>query len=324
MNKKVKIFLADDLHPAGINLLKKHFTLISLKGLDNNSLLHKIADYCSGANTCSALVIRSVRKIGKSELTFVKNNTNINLICTVSAGFDNLDIHQAEKLGIRIMNVAGANSISAAEFTWALILTITKRLLKADSMMKRGIYDYSKFANTELNGKTIGIIGVGNIGSKVAKIAKAFGIKVLGNDIKPSLKNRYPFIKFVSLNKLLKMSDIVTIHTPLDNSTKYLLNNTNIKLMQKHSVLINCSRGGTIDEKALQTALKRGRLSYAGVDVFEKEPAFNKTFSKLDNVILSPHLAGKTVESKERMARVAAEKIINFYKKSGKRAKLIN
>ena len=126
------------------------------------------------------------------------------------------------------------------------------------------------------------------------------------------------------MNKILSLSDIVTIHTPLDNSTKYLLNNTNIKLMQKYSVLINCSRGGTVDEKALITALKRGRISYAGVDVFEKEPAFNKTFAKLTNVILSPHLAGKTVESKERMARVAAEKIINFYKKSGKRAKLIN
>lgn len=324
MNKKVKIFLADDLHPAGINLLKKHFTIISLIGLDNDTLLKKITAKANTASESSALVIRSVRNIGRSELTFIKKQTNVGLICTVSAGFDNLDIEYAKKLGIKCMNVAGANSTSAAEFTWAMIFAITKRLIKADSMMKQGVYDYSKFANTELKDKTIGIIGVGNIGSKVAGIARAFGMNVLGNDIKPSLKNRYPFVKFASLKKLLSSSDIVTIHTPLDNSTKYLLNNTNIKLMQKHSVLINCSRGGTVDEKALITALKRGRISYAGVDVFEKEPAFNKTFAKLSNVILSPHLAGKTVESKERMARVAAEKIINFYKKSGKRAKLIN
>jgi len=324
MNKKVKIFLADDLHPAGINLLKKHFTIISLKGLDNDTLLKKISTYGNASDNTGALVVRSVRNLGKKELSYIKDSTNVGLICTVSAGFDNLDILQAKKFGIKLMNVAGANSTSAAEFTWAMILAITKRLIKADSMMKKGVFNYSKFGNTELEGKTLGIIGVGNIGSKVAKIAKAFGMKILGNDIKPSLKNKYPFIKFVSLNKLLSMSDVVTIHTPLDSSTKDLLNNTNINLMQKHSSLINCSRGGTVDERALIAALKNGRISYAGVDVFQQEPAFNKALAKLSNIILSPHLAGKTVESKERMALVAAEKIINFYKKSGKRAKLIN
>ncbi|NOS84052.1 MAG: hypothetical protein HOP31_02830 [Ignavibacteria bacterium] len=324
MNKKVNIFLADDLHLAGINLLKKHFTIISLKGLDNGSLLKKAATYSSANMSTSVLVIRSVRNIGKTELNYIKSNTDISLICTVSAGFDNLDIQYARKLGIKCMNVAGANSTAAAEFTWAMLLSITKRLFRADAMMKSGEYDYNTFTNSELNGKTIGIIGVGNIGSKVAKIAMAFGMKILGNDINSSLKNKYLHIKFVSLTKLLSSSDIVTIHTPLDDSTKYLINRNNIKLMQKHSVLINCSRGGTVEETALIAALKKGNISYAGIDVFEREPAFNKTFAKLSNVILAPHLAGKTLESKERMARIAAEKIINFYKKSGNRAKLIN
>jgi len=324
MNKKVKIFLADELHPAGIYLLKKHFKIISLKGLDNKSLFKKASIFQTENSRTSVLIIRSVRNMGKSELNYIKKNTDISLVCTVSAGFDNIDIKHAGKLGINILNVAGANSTSAAEFAWAMILAITKRVIKADSMMKEGVFDYSEFSNSELAGKTIGIIGVGNIGSKVAKIAKAFGMKIVGNDIKPSLKNKYRFIMFVSLNKLLSVSDVVTIHTPLDSSTKNLLNNANIKLMQKHSTLINCSRGGTVDESALIAALKSGRISYAGVDVFQHEPAFNIALTKLSNIILSPHLAGKTVESKERMALVAAEKIINFYEKSGKRAKLIN
>lgn len=324
MNKKVNIFLADDLHQTGINLLKKHFNVVSLKGLNNNSLFKKVSTYRAKNGRSSVLILRSVRNIGKTELEIIKKDTDISLICTISAGFDNVDIKYARKIGINVMNVAGANSTSAAEFTWALILAINKRLLRADVMMKSGIYDYNKFTNSEVAGKTIGIIGVGNIGSKVAKLARAFGMKILGNDIKPSLKNRYSYVKFISLNNLLSSSDYVTIHTPLDYSTKYLINKSNIKLMQKHSVLINCSRGGTVEESALIAALKKGNITYAGIDVFEKEPAFNKDFTKLNNVILTPHLAGKTVESKERMARAAAEKIINFYKKSGNKAKLIN
>lgn len=324
MNKKVNIFLADELHPAGIDLLKRHFVVNSCPGMTNPSLLNTIALHSNDDSVKQALIIRSVRNIGKTELEFIQKRTNISLICTVSAGYDNLDVFRAAKLGINVMNVAGANSTSAAEFTWALILAITKRLHKADSMMKSGVFNYSGFSNTELKGKTIGIIGVGNIGSKVARIAKAFGMKILGNDIKPALKKKYPYVKFVTLNKLLTYSDVVTIHTPLDDSTKHLINRNNIRLMQKHAVLINCSRGGTADEKALIAALKSGRISFAGIDVFENEPAFNKTLAKMNNVILTPHLAGKTVESKERMAVAAAEKIIRFYKKSGKRAKLIN
>lgn len=324
MLKKAQIFLADELHPSGEALLKKRFRVTSVKGLTNDSLLTRICSFSRSGGNDQALIVRSVRNIGKNELNYIKKYTNISLICTVSAGFDNLDIQHAEKLGISVMNVAGANSTSAAEFTWALILAITKRLLEADRSMKAGVFDYGVFSNAELAGKTIGVIGVGNIGSKVAKIARSFEMNVLGNDIKPSLKNRYPFIKFVSLKKLLSVSDIVTIHTPLDSSTRYLINSKNISLMKRNSILINCSRGGTVNEKAMINALRLNKLSYAGIDVFEKEPGVNSSLKKLPNVILTPHLAGKTRESRERMSLIAAEKIINFYTKPGKRAKLIN
>ncbi len=180
--------------------------------------------------------------------------------------------------------------------------------------MKRGIFDNISRINTELYCRTIGIIGVGRIGSLVAKYSRAFGMKVIGNDINPKLKNKYKWIKFVSLNQLLKASDVITIHTPLDDSTYHLINKSNIHQMKSDSIFINCSRGGTVDEMALIKLLQKKKLRYAGLDVFENEPGFNKQFRKLDNVILSPHTAGKTVESKKRMSILAAENIIRQYK----------
>ncbi len=325
MNKNVSIYLADDLHPKGISLLQKRFNVIFLKGLPNNILLNKIKSL-STKDTIkkSALLIRSVRTLDKQFIRSLSEFTDVKLICTVSAGFDNIDIDYCKKCNIDVMNVAGANSISAAEFTFALILAITKNIIPADKDMKSKIFDYGKFNNSELYGKTIGIIGVGRIGSKVAKLAKAFSMKVLGNDIDPKVKKKYISIKFVSLDKLLSSSDIVTIHTPLNNSTKKLINGKNLQMLRAGSILINCSRGGTVDENSLINALTQNKLYYSAIDVFENEPFFNKKLLKLKNVILTPHLAGKTVESKQRMAIKAAEGVTRYFTRSQSKHKLIN
>ncbi|MEO8513811.1 MAG: NAD(P)-dependent oxidoreductase [Ignavibacteria bacterium] len=325
MNKNVSIYLADDMHPKGVSLLQQNFNVIDLKGLPNNILLNKIKSIAkNNAFKNSALLIRSVRTLDKSFLKSLSLNTDVKLICTISAGFDNIDLDHCKKYKLDVMNVAGANSTSAAEFTFALILAITKNIIRADKDMKNNIFDYSKFSNAELYGKTIGIIGVGKIGSKVAKLAKAFGMAVLGNDINPEVRKRYSSIRFVSLDKILSSSDIVTIHTPLNKTTYKFINEKKLKLLNAKSILINCSRGGTVDEKALIKLLSKNKLHYAAVDVFEDEPSFNKKFVKLKNVILTPHLAGKTVESKERMGIAAAENVIKYYKKSKSKHKLIN
>lgn len=323
MTGKPTVYIADEIHAAGITLLKKHFKVKLVQGLNNNTLLKAITRK-KNSNSKSTLIIRSVRKVDKVFMDLLKQTTDVKLICTVSAGFDNIETAYALKCRIDIMNVAGANSTSAAEFTMSLILAAAKNIIKADKMMKKVKYDYSLFKNYELLGKTIGIIGTGRIGSKVAMYAKAFGMRILGNDIKKSLVNKYKFINYVSLNTLLKRSDIVTIHTPLDATTKYLINSQNISLVKNNAVIINCSRGGTIEENALIKSLQKRKISYAGIDVFENEPAFNKKFTNIENVILTPHLAGKTGESKKRMSITAAEKIINYYKKSQHRHKLIN
>ena len=315
-NNSINIFLADEIHPEGIDLLKKKFKVVKLTGLSGEKLMKALISVGGNVSGKSAMVIRAARKIDKNFVKKIYDNTNIRLIFTVSSGFDNIDISACSKYKIKVLNIFGGNSISAAEFTIGIMLAISKNLTSFHTSMKRRIFDNRRITNLELHGKTIGIIGVGRVGSHVAKIAKSLGMKIIGNDIKLSLKNKYKWIKFVPLNTLLRSSDIVTIHTPLDESTCHLLNKNNLKLMSPSSILINCARGGIIDEKALIRLLKQCKIYYAGLDVFENEPKFNKSFSNLSNVMLTPHSAGKTKESYKRMGLMAAEKLINYYQKN--------
>jgi len=313
---KIKIFIADEIHSSGIDNLKRSgFDVITKSGLDNNSLLKFISQsspITQDKTSPSVLIIRTIRKLDKSLIKKLYELTNIRILCTASSGYDNIDVDYARNLGMKVLSSPEGSYISAAEHTFALILDIAKNIENAGKDMKSGIFDFKRYNNFELNGKTIGIIGVGRVGSTVAKIARSFNIKILGNDIKKSLTNKYKWIKFVSLNKLLSSSDIVTIHTPLDNTTRHLLNSGNLKFLKKGAILINCSRGGTIEESALLRLLKQNKI-YAGIDVFEKEPEFNKEFSKLNNVVLTPHLAGKTRESKEKMSLQLSERIIMYF-----------
>jgi len=321
LKEKRNIFAADYVHPHGLDILKNKFNVVVLPQGNNAALQRSLVSY---GKSKGALLVRSTRNVDAALLKSLSNNTGIDLICTVSSGYDNLDLDACRKYRIKAMNVAGANSTSAAEFTIALLLAITKNIIPANSDMKKGKFTSSVYSNTELARKTIGIIGFGRIGSKVAKLARAFGMIIIANDIKQSVREKYDSINFVSLNKLLSSSDFITIHTPLDKSSHYLLNSSNLKNVKKGAVVVNTSRGGTIDEKALLKLLRSGVIGYAGIDVFENEPSFNRGFTKLSNVILTPHLAGKTIESRERMAAEAAKKIIKFYAKKLTSVELIN
>jgi D-3-phosphoglycerate dehydrogenase len=245
----IQIFIADEFHESGINLLKqKGFAVIYKKGLSNNELLKYISAYDKNE---VVLIFRSVRKINSAFIDKLVSNTKVKMICTASAGYDNIDVLYAQKRGLKVFTVPDGNYISAAEHTIGMLLAAIKHINKADYEMKLRIYDYKRYENHELLNKTIGIIGVGRVGSYVAKICRAFDMKIIGNDINKKLKGKYKWIKFVPLSKLLKESDIVSVHTPLDSSTKYLLNKNNLKLLKKTSILINCARGGIIDENVL-------------------------------------------------------------------------
>lgn len=311
--KNIQIFIADEFHRDGINLLKqKGFVVIYKKGLSNIEMLKYIS---SGNKYETVLIFRSVRIINSAFIDKLVSKTKTKLICTASAGFDNIDVLYAQKKGLKVFTVPDGNYISAAEHTFGMLLAAIKNINKADYEMKSGIYDYKRYENHELLNKTIGIIGVGKVGSYTARLCRAFGMNILGNDINKKLIKKYKWIKFVSLNKLLKDSDIVTVHTPLDSSTKNLLNKNNLNLLKNSSILINCARGGIINENELIKILKKGKIKYACLDVFRNEPYINKSFLDQENVILTPHLAGKTKESKQRIAVNLALHIIDYYRR---------
>ncbi|MGH2575162.1 MAG: hydroxyacid dehydrogenase [Ignavibacteria bacterium] len=313
---KRKIILADSIHLKGLDLLKKNkFEVVNATGADIEKLLGIASKY-----NAVVLIVRSTRKIDKPLIDRIKKETHLKLICTASSGYDNIDVEHAIKNGIKVFNVPKGNFISAAEHTFALILSISKNVITANNDMRKPVFDFTKYNNFELADKIIGIVGVGRVGSHVARIAKAFKMKILGCDIDKSLIAKYEWIKFVNLKNILLKSDILTIHTPLNETTLNMIGEKELKFMKKESVLINCARGGIINEASLIKALKNNQFKYAGLDVFVNEPHFNKEFSSLKNIILTPHLAGKTRESKERMSVQLAESIINYYnKKSSKR-----
>lgn len=310
---KIKVFVVDKIHIDGIKLLSRKFRVITKYGMTNDKLITFISGYTDSGSRNDVLVIRSTRKIDETNIKRIKQETSIKTICTVSSGFDNVDVSSARKHKIKVLNVPKGNYISAAEHTFALLLAITKKIREKHSEIESGKFNTQPGQTAEISGKTIGIVGVGRVGSYVARLAKSFGMRILGNDIKQSLKAKYKWIKFVSLNKLLENSDYVTLHTPLDKTTRDLIGVLNIKLLKKESILLNCARGGVVNEIALYKALKSNRISYAGLDVFENEPEINFEFSKLSNILLTPHIAGKTVESYRRMALMAAEIINNIF-----------
>ena len=311
--QNTKVFVADRIHDDGIKLLSKRFKVSIRYGLTNEKIIDFISKYKNNHSADDILIIRSTRKLDGSFIKKLKSTTSVKAVCTVSSGYDNIDAVAAKKYKIKVFNVPYGNYISAAEHTFALLLAITKRLREKHSEIELKKFNTQPGQTTELLNKTIGIIGVGRVGSYVAKLAKRFGMRVLGNDIKKSLKNKYKWIKFVPLNKLLRNSDYITIHTPLDKTTRHLINELNMKLINKNSVVLNCARGGVIDEKALYKTLKSKRIRYAGIDVFENEPKMDFNIARLKNVLLTPHIAGKTNESYRRMAVQAAEILIKKF-----------
>jgi len=310
------VFIADEIHSKGLELLENNgFNVVKIYGYKNSELIRFIANFNSlkKLRKNPALIIRSVRTFRKKDINSLNKLTDVKLLCTASSGYDNIDISEAAKRGIDVLNVPEGNFLAAAEHTIAMMLAIIKNIIPADSAMKSGMFDYKRYVNTELGGKTIGIIGVGHVGSQVAAFCRAFGMTILGNDIKKDLPAKYKWIKFVSKEKLLAESDFVTVHTPLDRSTKDMISGKRLRMVKKDCIIINCARGGIVSEKALIQALRSKRIRYAGLDVFENEPYFDNAVCRTPNLLLTPHLAGKTAESKIRISTQLAESIIRHY-----------
>jgi D-3-phosphoglycerate dehydrogenase len=218
-------------------------------------------------------------------------------------GLDNVDVEAASKKGIIVVNTPGGNTISTAEHTFSMILALSRTIPQADASMKRGEWERKKFMGVELYGKTLGVVGLGRIGTEVAKRAIAFGMKILAYDPYLSAEKAKELgIESVDVKTIAKMADYITVHTPLTDDTKHIISDKEFDMMKKTVRVINCARGGIIDEAALVRALEAGKIAGAALDVFEAEPPKDSKLIKMDNVVLTPHLGASTEEAQVNVA----------------------
>jgi glyoxylate reductase len=242
---------------------------------------------------------------------------HIKCYANFATGFDNIDLAEATKRGIVITNApAQASAEAVAEHTIALMLALAARVVEADEFMRRGKYkgwEPMNFIGTDVLGKTLGIIGAGRIGSRVAHYATGLGMKVLYHDIAHNASIEQEGAQYIdSIDSIIQHVDIVTLHVPLMDSTKHLMNEQRLSSLKPGAMLINTSRGPVVDERALVRVLKEGTLSGAALDVFEFEPKLTPGLKRLQNVILTPHIASASIQARNEMADIAAQNIIDF------------
>jgi len=237
---------------------------------------------------------------------FYRAAPKLKLVQLLSAGYDRCDIEAASRARVPICNNGGANSIAVAEHTFTLMLAVCRQLIWQHKMVSSGVWRGNEWLGKrfyELSGKTLGIVGLGNIGKKVARIARGFGMNVLYNDIVRLNEDAEDALgaRFRLLRELLQTSDIVSLHVPLTDATHHMMNAATLKLMQPHAILINTCRGPVVDEAALHRALTGGTIQAAGLDVFDEEPTPpNNPLLGLENVVLTPHLAGLSQDNRSK------------------------
>ncbi len=244
----------------------------------------------------------------------------LKVISKYGVGVDNIDLEKAKEKGILVTNTPGANSNAVAELTLGLIFAVLRKINLSDRKTREGSWE--RFIGYELSGKTLGVIGTGNIGRRLIKLLKGFDLKILCYDKYPDLKwESEEGVVYVSLEELLKNSDVISIHMPLTKETYHFISEKELSLVKSEAVIINTSRGGIIDEMALYNAIKEGKLLGAGLDVFEKEPPIDSPLLNLDNVVITSHIGAHTQEATENMAKMAVENLISALK--GERPKFL-
>ena len=307
------VYITSQIPQIGINLLKqKGFTVET-----NNSGKYLTKDQLKNVfYRYNAVLIMMTDKI---DMDILKSaSSNLKVIANYAVGYDNIDVLDAKRKGIIVTNTPGVASESVAEHTFLLIFAASKKLIEADKFVRLGKYqkwDPMSFLSSQIWGKTIGIIGLGKIGVFVGQIAySGLRMKILYYDI--ARAEDFELLteaKFTSLDQLLKEADIITIHCPLTEKTRHLIGNEQFDLMKKSAILINTARGPIVDENALIEALKNGKIAAAGLDVFEFEPQISEDLIRLPNVVLTPHIASATIETRGAMSRIAAENIIAVF-----------
>ncbi len=303
-----KVLVSDSLSAEGIEVLK------NTPGIEVDVMTNLTPDELKGViKEYDGLVIRSATKVTQS---IIDSAENLKVIGRAGAGLDNVDIINASKRGIVVMNTPGGNTITTGEHAIAMMLSLSRKIPQATGSMKAGKWEKNKFMGNEIFNKTLGIIGIGRVGSIVADRAQGLKMNVIAYDpfISPEAAEKIG-VGLVSLDELLKNSDFISVHTPMTKETKDIINKDAFAKMKKGVYIINCARGGIVSEKDLYDAIVSGKVAGAALDVFDEEPTKNKELVALENVICTPHLGASTNEAQINVAIAIAEQIADYLTK---------
>jgi len=302
-----KVLVCDSIDPASVEEMKAAGLSVDVRtGLSAKELCEVVGPY-------HALVVRSATKVTKDVL---ERATSLKLVVRGGVGVDNIAVDDARRRGVEVMNTPEANSIAVAEHAIALMFAFSRRIAAADVSMRAGRWDKAKLEGTELYRKTLGLVGLGRIATEVARRAVALGMRVIAcrRSVKPAEEMTALGVEVVGFDDLLARADIVSLHLPFSKESHHLFDAARIARMKQGAVLVNCARGGIVDEVALAQALESGHLSGAAVDVFEKEPPDPANpLLRLPNVVVTPHLGASTVEGQNRVGEAVARKVIAFF-----------
>ncbi|NIA17276.1 MAG: phosphoglycerate dehydrogenase [Planctomycetes bacterium] len=313
----IKILITDKLAVEGIELLKSMDGVepVVKTGIGEDELAQIIADY-------DGLIIRSGTKVTAKVLA---NRGKLKAVARAGVGVDNIDIDAATRKGVLVMNTPGGNTLSAAEHTMALILAMSRSIVPACNSLKNGRWDRKKYMGNQLNNKILGIIGLGRIGQAVAVMAKGFNMKIIGFDplAAPPNAEKLGIEITDELETIYKKADFISVHVPKNDQTLNMIGEKQLKMMKPTVRLINCARGGIINEDALYNALENKIIAGAALDVFPKEPPENTRFADIENCIVTPHLGASTQEAQIEVALEAAQILADAIK-SGTAKNAIN
>ncbi len=298
----MQVLVSDSLSEEGILKLKEQFTVDVSTGLSEDELVKKIKEF-------DALVIRSGTRVTRR---VIEAADRLMIIGRAGVGVDNIDIEAATEKGIIVVNAPEGNMLSAAEHTVAMMLSMSRNIPQAHMSLKAKKWERKHFMGVEVNGKTLGVVGLGRIGAEVAKRAQGLEMNVLAYD--PFITEDRALelgVELTSVDEISKRADFITVHTPLTKETRNIIDTPQFNLMKQTARIINCARGGIINEESLAQALKTGRICAAAIDVFTSEPPFDNPLLELDNVIVTPHLGASTEEAQVNVAVAVAEEVIS-------------
>jgi len=303
----IKVLVSDPINIEGIDILKhRGLEVDAYPSISKEELKKIIPRY-------DALIVRGRTKVTRE---IIESGKRLKVIGRAGAGLDNIDSEASKERMITLLNTPEASADSVAELTIGMMLTLLRKITLADRSMKDGKWLKNELEGSLLKGRTLGLVGLGNIGARVAKIAKVFNVRILITKRTPPSSEMLEMLeaKFLTLQEMLEQSDIVSVHVPLNKQTYRMIGSSELSLMKKGAFLINTSRGAIVDEEALLEGLTTGKLAGAALDVYEYEPPANLKLIQLPNVVCTPHIGAQTEEAQKAASILIAEKVIEFFK----------